>query len=40
VQLIIVPPVVELLLDTAAHLEVQIWRDSHVTGIEKAVDVQ
>jgi hypothetical protein len=37
VQLIIGPPVVELLLNTPTHLELQIGRKGHVAGIKQAV---
>lgn len=37
-QLIIVPAVIELLLDPAAYLEPQIGRNGDVSGIEEAVD--
>jgi hypothetical protein len=36
---VVVPPVVELLLDAPAHLEAQIGRDGHIARIEQAVDV-
>ena len=38
-QLVVVPAVIELLLDSAAHLEVQVGCYSHIAGIEQAVDI-
>ena len=39
VKLVILPPVLELLLDAAAHLEVERRRDRHIAGVEQAVNV-
>ena len=33
-QRIVIPPVFELLLDAVADFEVEVGRDSHITGIE------
>ena len=39
VMLVVVPPVVELLLDAAAHFEAKVGRDGYIARIEQAVDV-
>ena len=39
VQRVVVPAVVELLLDAPADLEPQIGRHRHIAGVEQAVDV-
>ena len=39
VQFVVMPPVLELFLDTAAHLEAQIGRDGDVARIEQAMNV-
>ena len=39
VQLVIVPPVFELLLDASAHFETLIRRDGHIARIKQAMDV-
>src|SRR5437762_832149 len=40
VQLVIVTAVLELFLDSAAHLEVRVGRDGDVAGVEEFVDVR
>jgi hypothetical protein len=39
VKRIVVPPVIELLLDAAANLEMETGRHRYVAGVEEAVDV-
>ena len=39
VQFIVVPAVIELLLDAAAHFEAKIGRDGDIARIEQAMDV-
>jgi hypothetical protein len=39
VQFVVMPPVLELFLDTAGHLEAQIGRDGDVARIEQAMNV-